>query len=181
MGTGVLSTGLERTGRAVEHLPPSSEEVKHEWNYTSTPPLRIHGVDRENCTFTLSWLRRILVRVPNSVLPGKHKLPRYELSVRLCEAFNSSASCRWPWRLWCGEVNVATSRFLRNGIWWYSRQGSLLVRIQSPSVPVCFRSSNQGRLVKNEERINMLQKQFAFHKTKHDLEKRRFGIMENPN
>jgi hypothetical protein len=53
MGTGVLSTGLERTGRAVEHLPPSSEEVKHEWNYTSAPPLRIHGVDKENCTFTL--------------------------------------------------------------------------------------------------------------------------------
>jgi hypothetical protein len=27
-------------------------EVKNEWRYTSTPPICLHGVDRDNFTFT---------------------------------------------------------------------------------------------------------------------------------
>ena len=29
----------------------SSVEIKNEWSYSSSPPLRLHVVDRENCTF----------------------------------------------------------------------------------------------------------------------------------
>jgi hypothetical protein len=27
-------------------------EIKNEWNYTSTPPIRLHCVDRDNFAFT---------------------------------------------------------------------------------------------------------------------------------
>ena len=37
--------------REVNHSPPSSAEVKNKWSYTSTPPICIHGVDRENFNF----------------------------------------------------------------------------------------------------------------------------------
>jgi hypothetical protein len=32
---------------------PSSAEVKNEWSYTSTLPIRLHCVDRDNVTFHL--------------------------------------------------------------------------------------------------------------------------------
>ena len=34
----------------VNHLPSSSVKVKNEWSYTSTPPIRLHSVDRESFT-----------------------------------------------------------------------------------------------------------------------------------
>jgi len=43
---------LTRPGREVFHSSPSSYEIKNEWNYTSSPPLCLHGVDRENFTVT---------------------------------------------------------------------------------------------------------------------------------
>jgi hypothetical protein len=41
---GALSLGLRRPGREANHSPPSSAEVKNAWSYTSTPPIRLHGV-----------------------------------------------------------------------------------------------------------------------------------------
>jgi hypothetical protein len=38
MGTGALSPWVKRTGREVDHSPPTSAEVKKMWIYTSTPP-----------------------------------------------------------------------------------------------------------------------------------------------
>jgi len=43
--------GVSRPGPEFDHLSPPSAEAKNEWNYSSTPPLRLHGVDRENFTF----------------------------------------------------------------------------------------------------------------------------------
>jgi hypothetical protein len=45
---GALSLGIKRPGREADHSPPSSSEVKNVWSYTSTPPIRLHGV-------VLSW------------------------------------------------------------------------------------------------------------------------------
>jgi hypothetical protein len=45
---GALSLGKEWSGREADHLPPSSAEVTNAWSYTSTPPIRLHGV-------LLSW------------------------------------------------------------------------------------------------------------------------------
>jgi hypothetical protein len=41
---GALSLGVKRPGREADHSPPSSAEVKIAWSYTSTPPIRLHGV-----------------------------------------------------------------------------------------------------------------------------------------
>jgi hypothetical protein len=35
---GALSSGVKRSGREVDHSPPTSAEVKNIWIYTSTPP-----------------------------------------------------------------------------------------------------------------------------------------------
>jgi hypothetical protein len=42
--TGTLSVGVKRPGREADHSPPSSTEVKNAWSYTSTLPIRLHGV-----------------------------------------------------------------------------------------------------------------------------------------
>jgi hypothetical protein len=39
-----LSLGVKRPGRETDHSPPSTAEVKNAWSYTSTPPVRLHGV-----------------------------------------------------------------------------------------------------------------------------------------
>jgi hypothetical protein len=41
---GALSLGVKRPGREADHSAPSSAEVKNTWSYTSTPPVRLHGV-----------------------------------------------------------------------------------------------------------------------------------------
>jgi hypothetical protein len=43
--------GVKRPGREPDHSPPYSAEIKYEWIYTSTPPIRLHDVDRDNFTF----------------------------------------------------------------------------------------------------------------------------------
>jgi hypothetical protein len=42
--------GLNRPGRKVGHLLPSTAEVKNEWSYTSTATIRLQGVRRVNFT-----------------------------------------------------------------------------------------------------------------------------------
>jgi hypothetical protein len=39
-----LSPGPKRPGREGDHSRPSSAEVKNAWRYTSTSPIRVHGV-----------------------------------------------------------------------------------------------------------------------------------------
>jgi hypothetical protein len=41
---GALSLGEKRPGRETDHSNPSSAEVKNAWSYTSTLPIRLHGV-----------------------------------------------------------------------------------------------------------------------------------------
>jgi hypothetical protein len=38
------SPGVKQPGRESDHSPPSSAEVENAWSYTSTPPMRFHGV-----------------------------------------------------------------------------------------------------------------------------------------
>jgi hypothetical protein len=45
MGTRVsFLGGVKRLRRKADHSLPSSAEVKNVWSYTSTPPIRLHGV-----------------------------------------------------------------------------------------------------------------------------------------
>jgi len=41
---GAISLGVKRRGSEANHSPPSSSEVSNAWSYTSTPPIRLHGV-----------------------------------------------------------------------------------------------------------------------------------------
>ena len=34
-----------------DYSPPPSAEIKNEWSYTSTPPIRHHNMGRDNFTF----------------------------------------------------------------------------------------------------------------------------------
>jgi hypothetical protein len=44
MDMGGYFLGVKRPEREADHSPPSSAEVKNAWSYTSTPPIRLHGV-----------------------------------------------------------------------------------------------------------------------------------------
>jgi hypothetical protein len=41
---GALSLGVKRPEREADRSPPSSADVRNVWSYTSTPPIRLHGV-----------------------------------------------------------------------------------------------------------------------------------------
>jgi hypothetical protein len=41
---GAISLEVKRPGREADRSPPSSAKVKNAWSYTSTPPIRLHGV-----------------------------------------------------------------------------------------------------------------------------------------
>jgi hypothetical protein len=41
---GILTPGLNRPEREADHTPPFSAELKNAWSFTSTPPVRPHGV-----------------------------------------------------------------------------------------------------------------------------------------
>jgi hypothetical protein len=42
--TGAPSAGSKRSGRDLDHSLPPHAEVKNAWSYTSTPPVRLHGM-----------------------------------------------------------------------------------------------------------------------------------------
>ena len=42
--------------REVDHSPPFGAEDKNERRYTSTPPIRLHDVDRDSFTFYLLFV-----------------------------------------------------------------------------------------------------------------------------
>jgi len=39
-----LSPWVKRPGCEANYSPPSGAEIKNVWNYTSTPPVRLHGL-----------------------------------------------------------------------------------------------------------------------------------------
>jgi hypothetical protein len=53
MGAGLLSRRQKQQGREDDHSRPSSAKVENEWSYTSTPPICLHGGDRDDFTFYL--------------------------------------------------------------------------------------------------------------------------------
>ena len=58
------------TGVQVDHLPPSSAEVKIEWSYTSAPPVRLHGVYRYSVAFLLLSSIRETEEMVSSIVLG---------------------------------------------------------------------------------------------------------------
>jgi hypothetical protein len=66
----------------IYYSPPPSPEAKKEWNYTSTPPVCLHNVDRETFTFLgekyLEMGSKILKRTP-----GKYVSIKVPIHVRV--------------------------------------------------------------------------------------------------
>ena len=52
---GVLSTEVKWARCEPAQLHPSSAKVKNRWSYTSFPPIYIHGMHRNYCTFICSF------------------------------------------------------------------------------------------------------------------------------
>jgi hypothetical protein len=50
MGNGDLSRKYRQL-REVDRSTPSTVYFKNEWSYTATPPIRLHGADRDSFTF----------------------------------------------------------------------------------------------------------------------------------
>jgi hypothetical protein len=67
MGTGTLFPWVNWPGIVADNLPLSSAEIKNEWIRTSTLPIYLRGVYRNDFTFTLLvnafWIRDISVGV----------------------------------------------------------------------------------------------------------------------
>ena len=43
--------------REVDNPPPAIAEVRNEWSYNPAPPIFLHGVGRDNFTFTTKFIR----------------------------------------------------------------------------------------------------------------------------
>ena len=43
--------GVKQLRHEADHSPPPTTEVKNGWSYTSTPPVCLDGVDRDNFTY----------------------------------------------------------------------------------------------------------------------------------
>jgi hypothetical protein len=56
--------GVKRTGREVDHSPPSGAKAKNEWCLSSTPPIRLHGVERGNFT-CVQYFQTYIVNIIN--------------------------------------------------------------------------------------------------------------------
>ena len=51
IGTGVRSQAVKWQEHKVNHISTSSAEFKNEWSCTSSPPICLHGTDRDHFTF----------------------------------------------------------------------------------------------------------------------------------
>jgi hypothetical protein len=87
------SSGVKRPGREAEQPPPSSVEVTNEWSYASTPPVCIHGGERESFTFT-RWAAFLMSDI-FTVTWHHYTFCRYHLIILiLCVQFMYS----WYWQ-----------------------------------------------------------------------------------
>jgi hypothetical protein len=69
---GALSLGVKRLGSEADRSPPSSAEIKNAWSYTSTSPIRLHGVvQRDNFTFTFRRRREVERKLKHKNLSGE--------------------------------------------------------------------------------------------------------------
>jgi hypothetical protein len=59
-------TGVERPGREADRWSVHGADIKSKWSCTSTPTVYVHGVDRDNSTFTIT---RDCNASSNAVLP----------------------------------------------------------------------------------------------------------------
>jgi hypothetical protein len=52
-GTRSFFPGAKWPGNEADQSPPSSAKIKNVWSYTTTPPMCVHGIFRDNFSFLL--------------------------------------------------------------------------------------------------------------------------------
>jgi hypothetical protein len=79
---GALSPGVKRTGREADHSPPTSDEVKKMWIYTSTPPYAFMAqcLIKHRDKFTFILLLKNLIFVCYIFKKIQHKI-HYNISI----------------------------------------------------------------------------------------------------
>jgi hypothetical protein len=84
MGTRGSFPGVKWPGHEADHSPPSSAKVKNVWSYTSTSPIRLHGV-------VLSWRKhRDNFTLTFYTLPCSHRKYTFQTT------FERQHSVSWP-------------------------------------------------------------------------------------
>jgi hypothetical protein len=72
-GYRALFRGVKRQDCEVDHSPPASAEVNKTWIYTSTPPIRLHGIvlNLLNTGTTLPYFILVVLLSPSKRVPGQ--------------------------------------------------------------------------------------------------------------
>jgi len=73
-----LSIGVKRPGREADNSHPSSTDVKNEWRYTSTTPIRFPGVvlSLKKSTETIIHLPLKCLQILHSIYTDRFRNPR---------------------------------------------------------------------------------------------------------
>ena len=66
--------GIKQPGSQFNHSPPFSVEVKSEWSYTATPPIRLRAVDSYNSAFFFFLILKAIKSAQNTLLIVGHVL-----------------------------------------------------------------------------------------------------------
>ena len=80
--------GIRRPGRDLTTHLSSCDDIENKWSYTTTPHIRLHGVDKDNVTFTFECSHESGSSV--------HHLPRYLKHINSFKhVFRSPYAFRW--------------------------------------------------------------------------------------
>ena len=100
-------SGVKWPGHKYDHSPRSSAEVKNEWSYTSAPPIRFHGVEKENFTFTCkTHVKAAAVPLQAWSGPEGSRKLRFQVIVR------PKGLCHWKTPMTPSGIEPATCRFV---------------------------------------------------------------------
>ena len=61
-------SGVNYESGKIGNSSPFIVEVENEWSYTSSPPMCLHGMDRENFTFTESVIMETVNILSNTTI-----------------------------------------------------------------------------------------------------------------
>jgi hypothetical protein len=107
--------GSKQAKREADRLRPPSSKVTNEWSYTCTPPIYLHGVDSDNCTFLCEY------RTYTFIFEGNERRSELCRRVDTCGVEPSSSVAR---DIICTSINLI----------WNIRTA----RTRSQALPLCY-------------------------------------------
>ena len=98
-------------GHEVYHSPSTSVKVKNGWSYICTPPIYLHGVEKENFTFYKIWVTGFLGPIRNLVCWTEHRILE---SRCFYQRWNSGALPTQSCLIWKASVHHWTDKMQKN-------------------------------------------------------------------